>query len=568
MDNTKNINKHKINIKIAGAAGAGVKSTGQILSKSLTRLGFSTFSYREYPSLIRGGHTTYQTLAAVNEEVHSQKKDLDILLVFDEKSYQLHENELTQNSLVIYCSSSFELNDVKGKKIGVPLIELANEAGSAIMANSVALGALFELLCINNLDSLKQTLKQAYISKGEEVVQNNYQAVEKGREYIRNNFSDAKIQLKTPEEKKDRMVITGNEAAALGAISAGLRFYCAYPMTPATSILHYLAAKAEETDIIVKQPEDEIAAINMAIGASFAGVRAMTATSGGGFCLMTEGLGLAGISETPLVIIESMRTGPASGLPTWSGQGDLRFVIHASQDEFPRVILAPGDATETFEQTRQSFELAEKYQIPVIILLDKNISESDYSCDPFKDNFENKRFSFVKECNQPYLRYRFTENNISPRPFLGQNGCQHLANSYDHDQEGYATENSETRIKMMDKRNKKMENIKREIPKQQIFGNPESRIGIISWGSNKGAILEALKELPEVSFLHMNWLWPFPAKQVKEYINKLDKCICIEGNSHGQLAGIIREKTGKNVEKMLKYDGRPFYPYEIIEKLK
>jgi 2-oxoglutarate ferredoxin oxidoreductase subunit alpha len=557
----------EINIKLGGAAGAGVKVTGQILSKALTRLGLSTYSYREYPSLLRGGHTTYQTLAVSEGEAYAQKKKVDILFAFNKETYKLHEDEIIKDTLVIYDDSAFDISSSKkGVILGLPLTELAEKAGDKIAANSVALGACFALLGFKNINSLQSTLEKRFESKGDEIIQVNHKAAKNGYQYIKSEHQDKIIDFHLPTTKEQRIVLTGNDACALGAISAGLKFYCAYPMTPATSILHYIASEAEKYDIVVKQPEDEIAAINMSIGASFAGVRAMTATSGGGFCLMTEGLGLAGTAETPLVIVESMRTGPASGLPTWSGQGDLRFAIHASQDEFPRFVFTPGDVEETFAMTRTAFELAEKYQTPVIILLDKNLSESDFSCIPFKNKFTNKRYSIVNDIPEDYKRYKLTENGISPRPFLGQEKCNHLANSYDHDQYGYATEDSEERTAMMDKRKRKFAEMKKEIPELKTFGKENKEVGIISWGSTKGPVLEALKTT-DAKYLHLNWVWPFPSAQVKDFIESVDRCICVEGNSEAQLAGLIKEYTGKEVESLLRYDGRPVYPHQIIDKI-
>jgi len=322
------------------------------------------------------------------------------------------------------------------------------------------------------------------------------------------------------------------------------------------------------------KPEDEISAINQSIGASFAGARAMTATSGGGFCLMTEGLGLAGMSETPLVIVEAMRAGPASGMPTWSGQGDLKFIINAAQDEFPRVVLAPGDAKECFFLARKAFYLAEKYQIPVIILLDKNISESYYSLKPLTGTYHNERLSFIQP-QKRFQRYQDTNSGISPRCFLGAKNGHHVANSYEHSEDSLFTEDIQERNKMMEKRKRKFTSLKKEILPLKLYGPKQAEISLISWGSNKGAILETLKMLNkrqktikrEINFLHLNWLWPFPTKQVRNFLKSNQQTICLEGNANGQLASLIREHTGIKVKTFLKYDGRPFYPEEIYQKL-
>ncbi len=568
--------KKSINIKIGGKAGEGVKVTGLILAKSLTRHGYSTFSYQEYPSLIRGGHNVFQVHAGI-EPVYSQIKKVDILVAFDQNTIKEHQSELNSDSLILYDPAEFALPKIKliGHYLPLKLIELAEKAGGKpIMANMVALGAVLTLLALS-VEPLKQIVKEIFISKGKEIVLLNQKAIESGENFSKNiknypqnafKIDGAIAPLKLNNKKGKRMVITGNEAVALGALSAGLKFYTAYPMTPSTSILHFLAANEQKANLVVKQPEDEIAAINQAVGASFMGVRAMTATSGGGFCLMTEGLGLAAMTETPLVVVNATRPGPSSGMPTWSGQGDLKFMLFASQDEFPRVVLAPGDAQECFDLTRKAFYLSEKYQIPVIILLDKNISESYYSPLPFTSKYNNQRYSFTQP-KKGFLRYKITETGISPRCFVGEKNGAHLANSYEHRQDGLVTEDGEERNKMMDKRMAKLKILEKEILPQSVFGDKKTEISLISWGSNKGPILEALKTTKRLNYFHLNWLWPFPQKQVSDFVQSAKKVVCLEANATGQLASLIREYTGFKVEKFLKYDGRPFFPNEIIRQI-
>ncbi len=557
-----------INIKIGGKAGEGVKITGQLLTKVLSRLGFSTFSYQEYPSLIRGGHNTFQIHTSTSK-AYSQIKMIDILLAFDKNTIDLHQKELKDNSIILYDNEKVKLSQKeKGQYIGIPIFKIAQEvAGNPLMGNNVVLGALLALIGLP-LDHLNKIIQETFGSKGEQIVKANHDCAKAGYDHVLKDHKDKIIDLTKPTDPNEKMIITGNEAVALGAISAGMKFFSAYPMTPATSILHYLAQKAEQYNLVVKQPEDEIAAMNQIIGAAFAGVRAMTATSGGGFCLMTEGFGFAGVSEIPIVVVVSQRPGPATGMPTWSGQGDLQFIIHAAQDEFPRLILAPGDAVECFELTKLAFEMSEKYQLPTIILLDKHISESYYSNSPFVSQKTNKRYSFVEKQQGKYLRYKITENGISPRPLLGEKGLHHLANSYEHDEYGFATEDSQQRIAMVQKRARKFEALKNEIPKQEIYGAQEAEISFISWGSNKSSILEALRSLPNTNYLHLNWVWPLPDQQIKDFTQKAKKVIILECNSEGQLSNLIREKTGIETEKFLKYDGRPFYPEEIIEYIK
>ncbi|MFA4831134.1 MAG: 2-oxoacid:acceptor oxidoreductase subunit alpha [Patescibacteria group bacterium] len=561
------------NIKIGGAAGEGIKSSGLILARSLARLGYSVFGYSEYPSLIRGGHNTYQIYAGV-DEVFSQVKKVDILIALNQETIILHQEELTKDSITLYDPGEFELPEGKliGKYVAVAFGKLAESAGGkAIMANMVSLAATMAILGLP-IDTLKKAIAKIFARKPKEITDLNHKCAEAGEKFIKENCQEFIKKADLPKKKKASILITGNEAIALGAIAGGMRFFASYPMTPATSIIHYLAGVAKKTGIFVKHTEDEISGINMAIGASHAGARAMAATSGGGLCLMAEGLGLAGISETPLVIVNSMRPGPGAGLPTWSGQGDLKFVLTIGNDEFPRIVLAPGDADEAFTLTKRAMELAEKYQTPVIILADKNLSEGDFCLPPYSAEHINKRYGFAAKLNNDpegyFKRYEITKNGVSLRPKLGQPGGAHVCNSYEHDEFGFATESAEMRKKMADKRQRKMKLIESEIPVQPIFGDKKARIGLISWGSNKGPILEAMKELDDVKFMHLNWLWPFPARQVKEFTDSVKRIVCLECNATGQLAGLIKEQVGIEVERVLKYDGRGFWPGEILERVR
>ena len=366
------------------------------------------------------------------------------------------------------------------------------------------------------------------------------------------------------------LVLNGDEAAALGAIGGGLQFASIYPMTPITNVITVLAAYQEKYGYIYKQPEDEIAAITMAIGASYAGARAMTATSGGGFCLMTEGFGLAGMTETPVVIIMGMRAGPATGFPTWSEQGDLRFVLHASHGDFPRIVLAPGDGKEVFEMTMQAFNLAEKYQTPVVVLVDKNICEDDQSFEYFDTSaYKVDRGNFTTEKVDDYKRYALEADGISKRSVPGS-GNWFLTNSDEHNAYGYSDEEADNRIEQHGKRMTKLVTCaKNDMQKPQLFGPADADLTIVSWGSNKGAILQAMKEFPNVNFLHTTWMSPFPADEVKKVLSGAKSLLLIENNYTAQFAGLIREQTGIEIEnKFLKYDGRPFFVEEISDKLK
>lgn len=562
--------RESVNIKIGGLQGEGVDKTGIILSKYLTRLGLATFSYREYRSVIKGGHTTYQIHASSNQ-VYSQIKKVDLLIALDKKTVSWHQDELDNNSLIIHDPDDFELDkkDLTGIYLPIPLLKITKQAGGIpLMANMTASGCVVALLDLP-LEALFEQIKYIFGKKGEKIVKSNKKVAQAGYDYFKKEFEKHVLGLKTPKEKKEQIVLFGNEAIAAGAVAGGLQLYSAYPMTPSSSILHYLAAYAKKNNLVVKHTEDEISAINMAIGASFTGVRAMTGTSGGGFCLMTEGLGLAGVSETPVVVINSQRPGPALGMPTWTAQSDLQFAIQASQDEFLRIVLAPGNPAEAFELTKLALILAEKYQLPVILLVDKYISESITTCSTFKAVHKHKRHAFENTPKSPYLRYKVIKGGVSPRTIPGQVNGTHICNSYEHSEDSFGTEELEDRNKQMDKRASKLKSLLVEIPIQEVYGKKEARIGIISWGSSLGPIREALKNLSDVKALNLSWLWPFPRKQIKDFLGSCDKALLIEGNSQAQLGNLIKQELQINIkDKLLKYDGRPFWPNEIISKVR
>lgn len=554
-----------VNIKIGGQAGEGIKTTGLILSKCFSRLGFSIFGYDEYPSLIRGGHNTYQLYAA-HEATHSQRRQVNILIALNKETIDLHQEELSADSLVLYDPNKVKIDQFKsGKPVAIPCAQVAKEAGgSEIMANMVSLGAVLHL-CHLPLSSLGEIITEVFADKGQAVVDSNQKAAQAGADYIEKNYPDLGLKLALPE-KKPQIVVLGNEAIGTGAIASGLKYFAAYPMTPTSTILHFLAEHALEFNLVVNHVENEIAAINTAIGASSAGLRCMVSTSGGGFSLMVEGLGMTGIAEVPLVVVLGTRPGPATGMPTWSGQGDLRFAIHASQDEFPRVVLTPGDPFEAYDLTLKAFGLAEKFQLPVVILVDKVVCESHKSGAPFSAIANNNRLGFVSQIEAGYQRYALTTDGVSPRPFIGQSGgASVVANSYEHGPDSLVTEDASDRQAMQEKRLKKLTTLKSDLWPLPLYGQAKAKKVLVGFGSTLGPALEVLKELPEFSYLHFNYVWPFPTEQVRAMLEKAEELVCIEGNALGQLQGTIYEQTGIEIKKSFhKYDGRPFYPEEIV----
>ena len=512
------------NLKISGAAGEGIKVAGLIFAQTAFRQGLYVHGYTEYPSLIRGGLNTFQVSASIQPVLAPEAKfNLEI-----------------------------SLND---PSLGKP-------------KNIFAVGLACAKLGLK-LATLQTVIKETFVKKTALVIKQNLAVAEQG-------YQSCPDPLKpiTRPPLKNQILLTGNDALCLGAIAGGLKFFTAYPMSPSTSILHFLAAKAKSAQIVVRHGEDEIGVINMALGASFAGVRSMVATSGGGFSLMNEALGLAGVTETPLVIVNAMRPGPATGMPTWTSQGDLLFTIHASQDEFPRIVLTPGDPEEAFNLTKLALNLSEKYQLPIIILTDKYLGESYFTFNTPAVKQTNQRFGFASTQNLdpdvPFPRYTDSTTGVSLRTIPGQPGGVHLTNSYEHDQYGYATESASERIKQVDKRAKKTMAILNdpEMVKPKLFGPKSAATTLISWGSNKGALQTALKSLPDTNFIHFPWVWPFPQQEFLSLIKNSTKLITLELNSTGQLNRLISQATGIQIpNQILKYDGRPFYPEEIINQV-
>jgi 2-oxoglutarate ferredoxin oxidoreductase subunit alpha len=571
-----------VSVKIGAEAGQGVKSAGLMLAKLAVRSGYHIYNHIEFPSLIRGGHNVIQ-INVSKDEVSAPRKVNDLLVALNQDTINKHYSEFADGSGVIFDSKG-KIDTSKVPEnvnlFGIPLSELAGKAGNSglpvnknLLINTVALGVVTAFLG-GSMSILAELISEEFSNKGEAIVKSNISAAESGF-----NFTLGKLQKYLKQDLKPldmvstfipHMVVSGNEAVALGAISAGLQYAAIYPMSPISNILHVLAENQEKFGFIYKQPEDEISAINMAIGASYAGARSMVATSGGGFCLMTEGYGLAGMTETPLVIIEGMRPGPATGLPTWSDQGDLQMILNAHQGDFPRIVLAAGDAKEAFELTMKAFNLTDKYQTPVVLILDKNICENDQNFPLFDfSDYKIDRGKFSSELLPEYQRYKYSEDGISQRtvPGVGNYFC---ANSDEHDQIGYSSEDGETRNKMMEKRMSKLKTCKeQDMEAPQLFGPESADITIVSWGSNKGSILHALKVLKNVNYIHISWMSPFPSEELTKILSKSKYILNIESNYTGHMARLIRENTKIEIDDdLFKYDGRQFYPEEIVEKIK
>ncbi|MCA9381962.1 2-oxoacid:acceptor oxidoreductase subunit alpha [Candidatus Dojkabacteria bacterium] len=575
--------RNSVSVKIGGPAGYGIKTTGQIFSKLCLREGLNVFDTIEYPSLIRGGHNVYYALAEQRKAL-SHHDGLDFLIALNTESVRIHRDELSKGAGILYDPDKLDLSKTEVEKsihlYPVSINKLAIEStGKDIARNTVALGAMACILGFS-LQSLNKTIREIFGVKSKDIADMNVKAATAGYDFAKKNFNE-KFEHKIHSVKRindKRLLITGNEAIALGAIAASCSFYAAYPMTPSSSILHYLAENAEETGMVVKHAEDEISVINMAIGSSYAGVRSMCATSGGGFALMNEGFGLAGITETPLVVAEVQRPGPATGLPTWHGQGDLQFVLHAAQGEFPRVIVAPGDPTECFYETFEAFNIADKFQLPVVVLSDKYLAESTFTIRNFEtDKLKINRGKIASQADlsklEGYKRYQFSKDGVSLRSIPGLKKGRFLANSDEHDEFGYSSEDAENAAKQMEKRMQKEKELLKYLPDPVLKGPKNAKITFVSWGSTKGAILEAMEILKaqgiETNLLQMKYLWPFKADVVKRILKDAKKLVLIEGNYNGQLGKLIRQETGVEIKKkILTYDGRPVSPERIVAEVR
>ncbi len=560
-------------IKIGGEAGQGIQTIGDTLAKVFSKTGYHVFTHQDYESRIRGGHNFFQ-IRLSNKPISASQNKIDILVALDKESILLHKKELSEQGIVIYDSSALRQKYEGKNLLDVPFEMLAVEHGkNRIMSNTVATGAVLGMLGLK-LDILFEIINDTFKKKGEDVIKGNINAVKAGYDFVSKNCADCSFTIKEPEED-GLMLINGVEAIGLGAISAGCKFYTAYPMTPSTGILNFMAEKAKEYGIVVEQAEDEIAAVNMTIGASFAGVRAMTGTSGGGFALMVEGLSLAGMTETPVVIALGQRPGPATGFPTRTEQAELMFVLHTAHGEFPRLLFAPGTPEQAFYLTNRAFDIAERYQIPAFILFDQYLADSAWTFKGFDlsrtkyNDYRLRGDAFKKLAS--YKRHAFTENGVSPLAVPGDAKHLVVTDSDEHDEEGHIVEDADARIKMVQKRLlKKIPLIRQEMSQPILYGDDKPDIVIVGWGSTYGVMKEVVDRLsPGIALLHFSEIYPFPSSsKFLDLLNKAKKAICIENNATGQFARLMRAETGYEFKHRInKYDGRPFIIEDLIGEI-
>lgn len=550
------------NILIGGEAGQGIETVSDIFEKTLNNMGYFIYSSKDYMSRVKGGHNFTQ-IRLGDYPIHSHWPYLDLIIALDEKTIELHQDRLNSDGFVL-CDSSIEIGGCKALK--VPLINIAKSLGSPRMANTVALGAAYKIFGLS-YDRAIVHLNARFANKFKE---ENIKALKEGYEAAPQLFTMPK------HSAEKNILINGNEACALGALAAGCAYYSAYPMTPSTTIMKFMTRYAEKAGIFVDQAEDEIAAINSAIGASYAGIRAMTGTSGGGFSLMVEALGLAGVTETPLVVADVQRPGPATGLSTRTEQSDLLFVISAAQGEFPRMVIALRNTEDAFYQTARAFNLAEKYQIPVILLSDEYLSDCKVTTKPYDFNRVTiERYLSDKPKNEGmFKRYELVSDGASPRIYPSQyENVFVLADSHEHDEYGHISEDIDIRNSMVEKRMKKMELLKEELIEPDYFGPEKPGLLLLGWGSTYGPLYEAVRLLNadgiEAGALVFGDIWPLPQEKLSHYCNIAKRIMNVEQNYTGQLASLIAQQTGIRCHgSILKYDGRQMDSHFIYKAVK
>jgi 2-oxoglutarate ferredoxin oxidoreductase subunit alpha len=581
----------EVTVGIGGAAGDGLDKSGDTLAKTAGRLGLHVYAYNSYQSIIRGGHIWLRVRIG-EQKVYSHGDNLTVLVALNQDSIERHAGEVDAGGCIIFNGDKLKcdpklVRNSNVQVLGVPMAEVTAQVAKKhgaiqpIMQNTVMMGVVMAMTQIDFQEGAN-VLKETFAHKGDKVIDLNVSLLEAGFQWAKANAQPLTKQWSF--SKKRRAFCTGNEAIAIGAVAAGLKFYSAYPMTPASSILHWMANHAEKAGVCVKQAEDELAVINMAVGAGIAGVRSMCATSGGGFALMTEAIGMAGIMEVPVVCVEVQRGGPSTGLPTKTEQADLNQVFGASQGDFPRMIVAPRDTADCFETAVEAVNLAEKYQMPVLLMSDLLLSEHPETVDPevFRHDVKIDRHQAAltewPESKGRYKRFSFnTENGVSPRVLPGTPNAMYVSGSDDHDERGILISDMFTttavRRKIVEKRQRKLDYLLKELPAPKIEGPADADITLVTWGSTYGAVKEAVEILNQqgikANYVVGKYLLPFHTKEWTELLGKCKKKISVEANYTSQFARHLRAETGISMDAHInRYDGEPIEPMYVVEHVK
>ncbi|WP_410983379.1 2-oxoacid:acceptor oxidoreductase subunit alpha [Bacillus cereus] len=569
--------------KVGGQQGEGIESTGEIFCIALNRLGYYLYGYRHFSSRIKGGHTNNKIRVSTTE-VRAISDDLDILIAFDQETIDFNFHELRPGGIVV-ADAKFNPTIPENSDVNlyaIPFTDIASELGTSLMKNMVAVGASSAVLGLDETVYL-EVVDEIFGRKGEQVVAKNMEAIKQGSQYMKELLGEKvnMMQLEKADGQK-RMFMIGNDAIAFGAVAGGARFMSAYPITPASEIMEYLIKKLPKVGGTVIQTEDEIAACTMAIGANYAGVRTLTASAGPGLSLMMEAIGLAGITETPLVIVDTQRGGPSTGLPTKQEQSDLMAMIYGTHGEIPKIVMAPSTVEEAFYDIVEAFNLAEEYQVPVIFLTDLQLSLGKQTVEPLKlDRVEIRRGKLDLQAELPdrenkayFKRYEVTEDGISPRVLPGMKNGVHHVTGVEHDETGKPSESALNRKAQMDKRFRKMENLKFNTPVYKNAKHDDADVLLVGFNSTRGAIEEAMERLEQeglkVNHAHVRLIHPFPTHEILPLVKGAKRVVVVENNATGQLANIMKMNlgNGEKISSLLKYDGNPFLPKEIYNECK
>lgn len=564
--------KSQISWKVGGQQGEGIESTGEIFATAMNRQGYYLYGYRHFSSRIKGGHTNNK-IRVSSKPVRAISDDLDILIAFDQETIEVNYHEMLEGSIIIADEKAKPQNpeDSKAQLVSLPFTGVAKELGTALMKNMVAVGATCAVM---DLDTkvFESLIKDLFGKKGESVVDLNIQALNEGYRLMSEQMDDLQSEhTLEPTDSEGHLFMIGNDAIGLGAVAAGVRFMAAYPITPASEIMEYMIDRLPALGGTVIQTEDEIAACTMAIGSNYAGVRSFTSSAGPGLSLMMESIGLSGMTETPLVIVNTQRGGPSTGLPTKQEQSDLMQMIYGTHGDIPKIVLAPTSASDAFYLTVEAFNLAEEYQCPVILLSDLQLSLGKQTVESLDySKVEIRRGALVegdleKQEDKAYFkRYALTDSGISPRILPGTIGGIHHVTGVEHDEEGKPSESAENRQKQMDKRMRKTAQLLINEPVESNEKYEEADILYVGFISTAGAIEEAISRLDKqnvkVNHIQIRQLHPFPSDVVQEAFNKAKKVVVAEHNYQGQLSNIIKMNINhqNKIINQTKYDGTPF----------
>src|SRR6266542_2417648 len=576
-------------VGIGGENGQGIASTGDILARIFARRGLNLNAYNAYQSIIRGGHT-FLTIRASDGPVRSMGDKVDVLIPLNQDSLDRHLRLMKAGSRVIYDGDKLKPGAPADEVQLCPMPVKDLTKGNKLAANTAALGATLQMLGIES-EPLEAVIARQFKKKGDAVVAENTGIARAGYDYAAQNFKP--FPFKTPKLPRPQAIVTGNQATAMGGVAAGVKFYAAYPMSPSTGVLMWMAAHARQLGIMVRQVEDEIGVMNMVIGAGHTGCRAMCATSGGGVALMTEAIGMAGMIETPVVCVDVQRAGPATGVPTKTEQGDLWQVLGAGQGDYPRIVVAPTNQLDLFQTIPELFNLCDKYQCPGLVLSDLLISEGTTSIDPDDLDFQVKidRGELVLSNgnrnganpasgynDMTYLRYKNTPSGISPRAVPGVPGYIFTAATDEHDEDGTLISdeftNPQKRRMMVERRARKMQGAIKDIGPPKLYGPEKADVTLVGWGSTAGVIREAVEKLAGeegivANQLAIKWIVPLHAAEIGAILGRSKNVILVENNQSGQFARYLRSETGFAAHGHIrKYDGEPFMPHHIVEAVK